>query len=97
MACAGNINLDGKKGKSKGIEDLVVGAPYDGPDHQGAVYIYLVSFSSFSLKYKNRVKVNLGLEGTSDIHGNSKTRRGIHFMAEHLFNKKSQGASALRL
>ena len=50
VACAGNINLDGKKGKSKGIEDLVVGAPYDGPDHQGAVYIYLVSFGRFSLR-----------------------------------------------
>jgi len=42
IACAGNINLDGITASNpKGIQDLVVGAPYDGPDHQGAIYIYL--------------------------------------------------------
>ena len=24
-----------------GIQDLVIGAPYDGEDHRGAIYIYL--------------------------------------------------------
>ena len=38
----------------------------------------------FMAKWKIAAK---GLEGTSDIHGNSKTRRGIHFMVELLFNK----------
>ena len=42
VACAGNLNLDGiTRDNSRGIEDLVVGAPYDGPDGRGAVYIYL--------------------------------------------------------
>lgn len=42
VACAGNINLDGVTPQNpKGIQDLVVGAPYDGPDHQGAIYVYL--------------------------------------------------------
>ena len=38
-------------------------------------------------------KVNLGLEVTSDIHGNSKTRRGIHFMIEVISNKNSSTRS----
>ena len=42
VACAGNINLDGITSESpKGIQDLVIGAPYDGEDHRGAIYIYL--------------------------------------------------------
>ena len=32
-----------------------------------------------SLPYRLFTKVNWGLEGTSDIYGNSKTRCGIHF------------------
>ena len=38
-------------------------------------------------------KVNYGLQGTSDIHGNSKTRLGIHFMVELLFNKNASTRS----
>ena len=42
VACAGNINLDGITSETpKGIQDLVIGAPYDGEDHTGAIYIYL--------------------------------------------------------
>ena len=44
-------------------------------------------------KNDHHVKVNWGLEGTSDIHGNSKTRRGIHFMVELLFNKNASTQS----
>ena len=52
VACAGNINLDGKtRDRPKGIEDLVVGAPYDGPDHQGAVYVYLGTLDGISKKH----------------------------------------------
>ena len=39
----------------------------------------------FMAKWKIAAK---GLEGTSDIHGNSKTRRGIHFMVELYFTKR---------
>ena len=42
VACIGNLNLDGKtRDVPNGIEDMAVGAPYDGADHKGAVYIYL--------------------------------------------------------
>ncbi len=42
VASAGNINLDGLSASNRrGVEDLVVGAPYDGEDGRGAVYIYL--------------------------------------------------------
>ena len=51
VACAGNLNLDGKTKTSKGTEDLIVGAPYDGPDHQGAVYIYLGGPEGVNKKY----------------------------------------------
>ena len=35
VACAGNINLDGITSENpKGIQDLVIGAPYDGEDHR---------------------------------------------------------------
>ena len=37
--------------------------------------------------------VYYGLEGTSDIHEHSKTRRGIHFVVEHLFNKNASTQS----
>lgn len=52
MACAGNINLDGiTRDKPQGIQDLVIGAPYDGPDHQGAIYIYLGTPEGISKKH----------------------------------------------
>ena len=52
VACAGNINLDGRtQENTKGIQDLVVGAPYDGQDHGGAVYIYLGSQDGVLKKY----------------------------------------------
>ena len=39
----------------------------------------------WGLTQSDWVKDNWGLEGTFDIHGNSKTRRGIYFMVELLF------------
>ena len=43
-----------------------------------------------SINLHKNAKVNRGLEGTSDIHGNSKTRRGIHFMVEHYLTKNAK-------
>ena len=44
--------MDGKTERNpKGIEDLVVGAPYDGAEHRGAVYIYLGSEDGVHKKY----------------------------------------------
>ena len=52
VACAGNINLDGRTQETpKGIQDLVVGAPYDGPEHRGAIYIYLGTPEGISKNY----------------------------------------------
>ena len=52
MACAGNINLDGITSENpKGIQDLVIGAPYDGENHQGAIYIYLGTSEGISQKH----------------------------------------------
>lgn len=52
VACAGNINLDGiSRSNPRGIEDLVVGAPYDGPNNRGAIYIYLGSIDGILKKY----------------------------------------------
>ena len=52
VACAGNINLDGRTGENpQGVQDLVIGAPYDGPDHQGAIYIYLGTPEGISKTY----------------------------------------------
>ena len=52
VACAGNINLDGRTQENpKGIQDLVVGAPYDGPEHSGAIYIYLGTSEGISKNY----------------------------------------------
>ena len=47
----------------------------------------------WGLTQSDWVKDNLGLEGTPDIHGNSKTRRGFHFMIEHLCNKNASNQS----
>lgn len=64
MACAGNLNLDGiTRSNPKGIEDLIVGAPYDGADHRGAIYIFLGSEDGILGKYAqvfvhpNRIKI----------------------------------------
>jgi len=44
IASLGNINLDGMTAESPGgFQDFAVGAPYDGPDQRGAVYIFLGS------------------------------------------------------
>jgi hypothetical protein len=52
VANAGNINLDGRTLENPtGIQDLVVGAPYDGPDHQGAVYIFLGTPEGINKKF----------------------------------------------
>lgn len=51
VACAGNLNLDGIRGNSKGVEDIVVGAPYDGEDHRGAIYVYLGHQDGIMKKY----------------------------------------------
>ena len=52
IACAGNINLDGRSSlNQKGIQDLVIGAPYDGPNHRGAIYIYLGTTEGISKKH----------------------------------------------
>ena len=40
-------------------------------------------------------KVNWGLEGTLDIHGNSKTRRGIHFTVELYLAKNASTLNGL--
>ena len=67
VACAGNINLDGRSGGNpKGIQDLVVGAPYDGPDHQGAIYIYLGTTEGISKEYAQVIYA-------SDIDSNIRT------------------------
>ena len=52
VACAGNINLDGRSGgNQRGIQDLVIGAPYDGPNNKGAIYIYLGTSEGISKKH----------------------------------------------
>jgi len=44
IASLGNINLDGISTESPGgFQDFAVGAPYDGPNQRGAVYIFLGS------------------------------------------------------
>jgi len=44
IASLGNINLDGISAESPGgFQDFAVGAPYDGPNQRGAVYIFLGS------------------------------------------------------
>merc|ERR1719295_1427639 len=44
IASLGNINLDGMTAESPGgFQDFAVGAPYDGPDQRGSVYIFLGS------------------------------------------------------
>lgn len=59
MACAGNLNLDGmSRDNRKGIEDLVVGAPYDGPDNRGAIYIYLGSTEGVVNKFAQVIYAN---------------------------------------
>ena len=51
MACAGDINLDR-------IQDLVVGAPYDGADHQGAVYVFLGTTEGISQTHAQVIYAN---------------------------------------
>ena len=84
VACIGNLNLDGKSQQvPKGIEDMAVGAPYDGPDHKGAVYIYLGSSNSDDMEkwdyaqviYAREVDNGLrtfgwSLSGGMDLDGN---------------------------
>ena len=42
VACAGNLNMDGISANKngRGIQDFIVGAPYDGPEQSGAVYVF---------------------------------------------------------
>lgn len=52
VACAGNNNLGERTRETpKGIQNLVVGAPYDGTDHRGAIYIYLGTPEGISKSY----------------------------------------------
>ena len=39
----------------RGIEDLIVGAPYDGEDHAGAVYIYMGGEEGITKKPAQRI------------------------------------------
>ncbi len=55
MACAGNLNLDGiTRTNRRGIEDLVVGAPYD-DDGAGAIYIYMGSVDGVMKQYAQKI------------------------------------------
>ena len=51
VACAGDINLDR-------IQDLVVGAPYDGADHKGAIYIFHGTKEGISEAYDQVIYAN---------------------------------------
>lgn len=51
---------------SRGIEDLIVGAPYDGDDHAGAVYIYMGGEDGITKKPAQRI-------GASEVGSNVRT------------------------
>eukprot|EP00096_Caligus_rogercresseyi_P015942 TRINITY_DN844_c0_g1_i1.p1 TRINITY_DN844_c0_g1~~TRINITY_DN844_c0_g1_i1.p1 ORF type:complete len:1372 (-),score=393.45 TRINITY_DN844_c0_g1_i1:381-4496(-) len=83
VACAGNLDLDGigKDGSSRGYEDLLVGAPYDGKDSGGAVYVFRGSEEGIRSKpsqviYASDIDRSLrtfgwSLSGGLDLDGNS--------------------------
>ena len=55
------LTIDSRCVYSRDIDDLIVGAPYDGDDHAGAVYIYVGSKEGLIKKPAQRISAsNIG-------------------------------------
>merc|ERR1719411_1918829 len=82
VASIGNINLDGGSNEVPGgFQDFAVGAPYDGPNNQGAVYIFLGSRDGvmkkpsqviFASSFNTQIRTfGWSLSGGMDMDGNN--------------------------